>query len=64
MSNPPLRGLEKLRDYHGKTMAELGHAIGVTASQYRKFEKGHVRLDVYRAQKLARFFGCSIDQLL
>jgi transcriptional regulator with XRE-family HTH domain len=64
MTNPKLAGLQCRREFQDLTQADLAELIGVTASQFSKFEKGLVRLDVYRAAKLARRLGCTIDELL
>lgn len=64
MSNPPLNGLRLRREQSDFDQTELGAAIGVTQSHYRKLEAGLVRLDVYRAALLAKKFGCRIDDLL
>lgn len=64
MTSPPLRGLQCRREFQNLTQADLAAEIGVTASQFSKFEKGLVRLDVYRAAKLARRLDCTIDELL
>jgi transcriptional regulator with XRE-family HTH domain len=64
MTSPPLKGLELRRKQSDFTQADLGEAIDATQSQYLKFETGKVRLDVYRAEKLAKKLGCRIDDLL
>lgn len=64
MTNPPLRGLEMRREFHNLKQGEMGKLIGVSQSQFQKFEKGTVRLDIYRAAKLAKRLNCAIDDLL
>lgn len=64
MTSPPLSGLRLRRKNSEFNQLDLAIAIDVTASHYRKFEAGTVRLDVYRAAILAKMFGCSIDELL
>jgi transcriptional regulator with XRE-family HTH domain len=64
MTNRPLTGLRKRRDAEGWAQHELAKVIGVTQSQYHKFETGAVRLDVHRAAQLAGHLGCRIEELL
>jgi DNA-binding XRE family transcriptional regulator len=64
MTNPPLRGLEMRREFHNLTQADMAKVIEATQSQYQKFEKGTVRLDIHRAAKLAKRLSCTIDELL
>jgi transcriptional regulator with XRE-family HTH domain len=62
--NPPLNGLRERRTFRKMTQGDLADVIGVNQSHYRQFETGGVRLDVYRAKKLADALECSIDDLL
>ena len=64
MTNPPLRGLEMRREFYNLTQAELAKVIGCSQSQINKFESGTVRLDVHRAQLLAKRLDCTIEELL
>lgn len=64
MTNPPLKGLQHMREHKQLTQAKLAKAIGMSQSQFNKFENGLVRLDIYRAAILAKHLGCSIDNLL
>lgn len=64
MTSPPLKGLKLRRQQSPFTQTDLAQAIGVTQSHYFKFERGEVRLDVYRAAKLAKMLGCGIEDLL
>jgi DNA-binding XRE family transcriptional regulator len=64
MTSPPLQGLAMRREFHNLTQTDMAKVIEATQSQYQKFEKGTVRLDVYRAAKLAKRLSCSIDELL
>jgi transcriptional regulator with XRE-family HTH domain len=64
MTSPPLKGLASRREFRGLTQEDMAVVAGCSQSQYHKFEKGLVRLDVHRAAKLARRLGCSIDELL
>ena len=62
--NQPLNGLREKRIFRGKSQNEAGAVIGVTQSHYRCFETGKVRLDIYRAKKLADWLECPIEELL
>lgn len=64
MTSPPLRGLMLRREQSEFNQTELAKVIGVSQSHYHKFERGAVRLDVYRAKLLADKLGCSINDLL
>jgi transcriptional regulator with XRE-family HTH domain len=64
MTNPPLTGLVMRREFHNLTQADMARIVGCTQSQYQKFEKGTVRLDVHRAAKLAKRLSCHIEDLL
>lgn len=46
------------------TIAELAKQIGVTPGFICQVEKGKSNLSIHTAQKLARTFGCTIDDLL
>jgi transcriptional regulator with XRE-family HTH domain len=64
MASPPLLGLEMRREFHNLTQAQMATVANVSQSQYQKFEKGGVRLDVHRAKLFAIRLNCSIDDLL
>jgi DNA-binding XRE family transcriptional regulator len=64
MTNAPLKGLEARREFRGMSQKAAGEIIGVTQSHYRQIEVGMVRLDIYRAAKLAEAFDCHIEDLL
>lgn len=64
MTSPPLNGLVHRREFAKLTQRQLSEVVGVSQSQYNKFEKGLVRLDVHRADKLARHLDCKIEDLL
>lgn len=52
------------REFHNLTQAQMATVANVSQSQYQKFEKGGVRLDVHRAKLFAIRLNCSIDDLL
>lgn len=62
--NPPLNGLREKRVFRQIVQQELADLIGVSQSHYRQFEAGGVRLDIFRAKKLAEHLECTIDELL
>lgn len=62
--NPPLNGLRERRLFRGITQTEMADEIDVNQSHYRQIETGNVRLDIYRAKKLADKLDCIIDELL
>lgn len=64
MTSPPLKGLASRREFHSLTQADMAKVIDCSQSQYQKFEAGKVRLDIYRAAKLAKRLNCSIEELL
>lgn len=64
MQKQKLNGLIARREFRGLRQHQLADVIGVTQSHYNKLESGHVRLDVHRADKLARFLECTIEELL
>jgi transcriptional regulator with XRE-family HTH domain len=64
MTSPPLAGLKALRERYGIHQADIASMIDVTQSHYCKLEAGTVRLDIYRAARLAKRLQCTIDELL
>jgi transcriptional regulator with XRE-family HTH domain len=64
VTNPPLLGLTMRREFHCLTQAQMAEVANMTQSQYQKFEKGAVRLDIYRAKLFATRLDCTIDDLL
>lgn len=64
MTARPLIGLRERREFRDMNQKQMAEVLGLTQSQYAKFERGAVRLDIYRAADLARFLDCSIEELL
>jgi DNA-binding XRE family transcriptional regulator len=64
MISQPLKGLQRLREKQKVPQHEIAAVIDVTQSHLNKIEKGQVRLDIYRAYKLAHYLGCRIEDLL
>jgi transcriptional regulator with XRE-family HTH domain len=64
MTSPPLSGLKRERERAQLTQAQLAETIGCTQSQLLKFESGAVRLDIYRAARLADRLCVRIEDLL
>jgi transcriptional regulator with XRE-family HTH domain len=56
--------LKKLRQEHGISQEFLAEKIGVSRPTYAQIERGARDMSVKEAQKLARFFGLSLDNFL
>jgi transcriptional regulator with XRE-family HTH domain len=55
--------IRRLRLQKGKSQTELGLALGITFQQVQKYEKGTNRVSASRLVQMARYFGCTIDEL-
>lgn len=60
----PRKGLRYQRELAGKTIIEAGNVVGVSPSHYSKMERGLSELTLERAADLARWLGCTIEDLL
>lgn len=58
------RNLKTLREQKGLLQKEVANAVGVHPSNYSKMEKGERDVSIEVADKLARFFGITIDELI
>ncbi|MCK5460332.1 helix-turn-helix transcriptional regulator, partial [Candidatus Parcubacteria bacterium] len=56
--------LKKLRQKQGVSQEFLAKKIGVSRPTYAQFEKGGRKMLVEEAQKLALFFGLSLEDFL
>lgn len=56
--------LKRLREAKGLSQYELAKALGYTRGQIGNYEQGTRRPDPETLQRLADFFGCSVDYLL
>ena len=48
----------------GKTQAEAARAVGVTPSAVSQWESGGMTPRLLTCQRLAAFYGCTVDDLL
>lgn len=53
-----------LRNVNGYSQEDVAEKIGISRQAYAKWEKGETIPDVERCQKLAEFYGVTIDSLL
>ncbi len=59
-----MNNLKNLRKAKGLTQKEVAQFIGISQNNYSYWENGKVKIDNASLQKLADFFGVSIDNLL
>ena len=59
-----MQRIKELRTEKKLTQAELGKKINSTQRQVSKWELGAIEPNIADLQKLADFFGCSIDYLV
>lgn len=57
------KNIHKKRCELNMTQVELAHLIGVTYQAVSKWERGKGTPDISLLPRLARVFGCSIDDL-
>lgn len=55
--------LKDLREDHDLTQTEAGRIIGISQSDYGKYERGEMMMGIDKYIKLARFYNISIDYL-
>lgn len=55
--------LRDLREDHDLTQTEAGRIIGISQSDYGKYERGEMMMGIDKYIKLARFYNISIDYL-
>ena len=58
------QNIKKLREERGLLQKEVANAVDVHPSNYSKMEKGERDISIEVADKLARFFGLTLDQLV
>ena len=56
--------LKRLREAKGLSQYDLAKALGYSRGQIGNYEQGTRRPDPETLQRLADFFGCSVDYLL
>lgn len=58
------QNIKKLREEKGLMQKEVATAVGVHPSNYSKMEKGEREFGIEVIDKLANFFGITIDELI
>ncbi len=58
------KNLKALREEKGLLQKEVANAVDVHPSNYSKMEKGERDISIEVADKLAKFYGISIDELI
>jgi transcriptional regulator with XRE-family HTH domain len=58
------QNIKKLREEKGVMQKEVASAVGVHPSNYSKMEKGEREFGIETIDKLASYFGISIDELV
>ena len=58
------QNLKKLRKEKGLLQKEVANAVGVHPSNYSKMEKGERDVSIEVADKLAKYFGITLDELV
>jgi transcriptional regulator with XRE-family HTH domain len=58
------QNIKKIREQKGMMQKEVANAVGVHPSNYSKIEKGEREPSIEVLDKLAKFFGLTIDQLV
>ena len=56
--------LKEYREQKGLLQKEVANAIGVHPSNYSKMEKGERDVSIEVADKLAKYYGLTLDQLI
>jgi transcriptional regulator with XRE-family HTH domain len=58
------KNIKKLREEKGLMQKEVANAVGVNPSNFSKMEKGEREFGIEVIDKLAKFFGVTIDELV
>lgn len=56
--------LTLLRNIRGMTQEEVAEVIGISRQSYSKWEQGETIPDIEKCDRLAKFYGVSIDSLI
>ena len=56
--------LKELRAEKGATQKEVAVAIGCSANNYARYERGEREPDIAILKSMSKFFGVSIDYIL
>lgn len=59
-----MKGLRRMRLERGMTLQELAKVLGVTLTSIHCYEAGKRDPSLKTLKKMAKFFGCKIDDLL
>lgn len=62
--NTYIQKIKELRTQKGLSQEQVAKAIGVSRPTYTAIEVGKQKLDLEEAQKLAKFFGIGVDELV
>ena len=58
------QNLKAIREQKGLLQKEVANAVGVHPSNYSKMEKGERDVSIEVADKLAKYFGITLDELV
>jgi transcriptional regulator with XRE-family HTH domain len=58
------KNIKKLHEERGLTQKDVANVVGVQPSNYSKMEKGEREFGIEVIDKLAKFFGLTIDELV
>ena len=56
--------LTLLRNIRGMTQEEVAEVVGISRQSYSKWEQGETIPDIEKCDRLAKFYGVSIDALV
>ena len=59
-----VHNIKALREKQGLLQKEVANAVGVHPSNYSKMEKGDRDISIEVADKLAKYFGITLDELV
>ncbi len=59
-----MKNLKQLRKNVNKTQAEMAEILQIKRATYARYENNETQPDFETLQKLANYFGCSIDYLI
>lgn len=58
------KNIKKIREQKGWMQKEVAAAAGLQPSNYSKIEKGERDISIEALDKIARFFGMTVDQVI
>lgn len=53
-----------IRQQRGKSLEDVSRVVRITFGHLARFERGLVGMGIGNLQKLAHFYGCTIDELV